>query len=305
MSKNIKFFLIPLLISLPIFWGMDAFQGNLEKFFYAQISEPFNNLSGVKIPPKPEKPKLSLEAKSAISIEIMKSGREKILFKKNTEEILPLASLTKLMTALIILENPEDFDFSKTLIISKNAADQGDTPNFGNLKKGEKYTFKKLFELMLTYSSNDATYAISEVIGVENFVNKMNQRAEELGLPNTHFVNSTGLDPKNSLTDFNYSTAEDLAKLAQYILENLPSIFEFSAQSSNYSSIENGLSNLNLRTSQELIGGKTGFTKNAGGCILFVFRNENGNIFINVILGTEKEAGRIKEMQKLIDWIRL
>jgi serine-type D-Ala-D-Ala carboxypeptidase (penicillin-binding protein 5/6) len=294
----IKIFFVSLFLSLLAFSGINSFQGNLERFFYAQISQSAGQIIEIELS---QKPLLELEAKSAISIKISEFGREKTVFKKNTLGILPLASLTKLMTALIILENPEDFNFSKTLTISKNAADQGDTPNFGNLKTGQKYALGKLFELMLVYSSNDAAFSLSEVIGTENFVDKMNQKAEELGLLNTYFVNPTGLDSE----DLNYSTVKDLVKLAQYILENQPSIFELSSQSQNDNSIENGLSNLNLHPGQKLIGGKTGFTKNAGGCILFVFQNENGNIFINVILGTEKEGGRIEEMQKLIDWIGL
>jgi D-alanyl-D-alanine carboxypeptidase len=86
-------------------------------------------------------------------------------------------------------------------------------------------------------------------------------------------------------------------------LQNLPQIFEISRQGQNYRSIENGLSNLKLDESQKFIGGKTGYTKNARGCILFIFQDKNGSKFINVILGTETEEERITEMQKVIDWI--
>lgn len=315
MSKGFKFFLIGL--SLP-FWlfALKLLQENLEKFFYAQISQPFDSISEVKIPPKIQKPKLELEAKSAISLKINKAGREKILFQKNPEEILPIASLTKLMTAVIVLED-ENYDLENTwLTISQIAASQENVPIYGNLDSEieKKFNVEKLLDLMLIYSSNDAAFALAEVIGLENFtpvveqsslggfVEKMNQKARELGLNNTHFVNPTGLDPEN-LEYFNYSTAKDLVKLAQYIFLNHPLIFEITLKKGPYL-IKNGLSDLILPENLNLIGKKTGYTDEAGGCILLVLNNEKGALFFNLILGTKKET-RIGEMQKLINWLTL
>lgn len=295
------------MISLPLWWSANIFQGNLEKFFYAQVSEPFNNLSEVKIPVKPEKPGLSLEAKSAISIKIMKSGGEKILFKKNTEEILPLASLTKLMAAVIILEDT-NYDLKQTLTISKTAAGQENVPNYGNLKAGESFTVEKLLELMLSYSSNDAAFALAELIGVDNFVEKMNLKVQSVGLNQTQFLNLTGLDPDSLFYGadtqkyFNYSSANDLANLVKYILKNHPLILETTLKKKAYS-IQNSISDLILTEGQTMLGGKTGYTDEAGGCLIFLFQDEKGNIFINVILGAPSAPARIQDAQKLIDWI--
>jgi len=305
MTKNIKIFLITLILSLPFWWGINVLKENLESSFYAQISQPLQDMSFVKIP---EKPNLDLQARAAISVKINEAGRQRTLFKQNSDQALPIASLTKLMTAVIVLEN---YDLEKTLVtISKGAANQENVPNYGNLDKeiGKKFSLKRLLDLLLIYSSNDAAWALAEVIDVPNFVEKMNEKAEDLGLENTHFVNPTGLDPENLcyepavLNYFNYSTTRDLAKLTQYILKEHPLIFEISIQEPLYK-IEDGIFDLFL--TQRVVGGKTGYTDEAGGCILFVFSDEKSNFFINVILGTPSASARIAEMQKLIDWLNI
>ena len=305
MTKNIKIFLITLILSLPFWWGINVLKENLESSFYAQISQPLQDMSFVKIP---EKPNLDLQARAAISVKINEAGRQRTLFKQNSDQALPIASLTKLMTALIVLENTpnDDFNLSNVVTISKEAADQEDVPNYGNLKKGERLRVEELLDLALIYSSNDAAFALAEVIGVENFVERMNQKAEILGLENTHFVNPHGLDPDELhytpgvINYFNYSSAKDLVKLSQYILKEHPLIFEISRKEPFYL-IKDGIFDLFLP--QEIVGGKTGYTDEAGGCILFLFRNERGSIFINLILGAPSASARIEEMQKLIDWL--
>jgi D-alanyl-D-alanine carboxypeptidase len=295
MKKKIKIFLfISFLAAYALFLIFS--QKYIENYFFSFIAKPFFEIPQLKIP-KEETEKPEIEAKAAISYKIGK--REKILFKKNEEEPLPIASLTKLMTAVIVLED-NNYDFEKSLEISPEAANQGNTPNCGNLDSqvGKKIKIKELFELMLSCSSNDAAFALSEVIGNDRFVGKMNQKAKEIGLNKTHFINPTGLDPADS-NDINYSTANDLIMLAKYILKNHPLIFEMTLKKTS----GNNFSNLNLKNNQKLIGGKTGYTKRAGGSIIIIFQNENGTIFMNVILGTEKEEDRIREMQKLIDWI--
>jgi D-alanyl-D-alanine carboxypeptidase len=301
-SRNLKFFLLIFLISLPFWWGINTFQKNLERFLSAQITKPVEEVVSQKLPERPKKPPLILETKSAISVKIKNDGQERIIFAKDIDKPLPIASLTKLMTALVALEN---YRLDDVFIISPQAAFQKNVPNFGNLDKeiGKKFTLEELLELMLVYSSNDAAYAIAEKMGVENFIEKMNQKAKELNLENTYFFNPHGLDPEivsEDLKNINQSTAKDLVKIAQYILQNYPLIFEITKKEPSCF-IENGIFNLFL--TQKLIGGKTGYTKTAGGSILFIFKNQKGDIFINVILGADSKEARIKEMQKLIDWL--
>ena len=303
MTKNIKFFLITFILSLAFWQGVNFSQNTLENFFYAQISEPFGQIVEIKIP---QKPPLELNAKSAISIKISsiglpagRQGKEKTLFRKNTSEILPLASLTKLMTAVIVLENV-NYDLKRLITISKTAAGHENVPDYSNLKAGERFTVEKLLELMLSYSSNDATYSLSELMGVNNFVKKMNLKAQELGLVQTQFLNSTGLEDIQN--NFNYSTANDLAVLTKYILKNHPLIFEITSRWKMYF-IRNSISDLILADSQIMLGGKTGYTDEAGGCLIFLFSDEKGNIVINIILGASSAETRIQEAQKLINWI--
>jgi len=323
MDKRTKIFLVSFILSLPSWWLINFVQKNLENYFFAQISQPYQEMVLVGIPEKIRKPKLELEAESVISIKVTKVGRERIPFQKNPEEILPIASLTKLMTAVIVLDSnpptilpardgaPKHYDLKNTWItISPEAANQVNVPNYGNLDKeiGKKFNLKQLLDLMLIYSSNDAAWALAEVIEIPNFVEKMNQKAKELGFKNTNFVNPTGLDPENlyfhppNREYFNYSTAQDLAKLAQYILENHPIIFEITLKKGPYL-VENGLSDLIWPENFTLRGGKTGYTDEAGGCLLTVLIDERGSLFFNIILGTPARQERISQMQKLIDWL--
>ena len=183
MKKSIKFFLVSLIASIFFWQGINFFQANLEKFFYAQISQPLKNITFTKIPQRPKKPKPILQSESAFSLKINKAGREKVIFSKNIEKTLPIASLTKLMTALVFFENTPSNILSSLTTISKEAAHQEDIPVYGNLKVGESLRVEKLLELMLFYSSNDAAFALSEIVGPESFfVEKMNRKAKTLGM---------------------------------------------------------------------------------------------------------------------------
>lgn len=304
MSKNLNFFLTALVATIFLGWGINVSQENLEDFFYAQISQPFVEISLVKIPPKSQKPKPELQIESALSVKINKFGKQRVVFRKDAVRSLPIASLTKLMTGLIVLENTpqDDFNFSRAITISKEAANQNDVPVYGNLKQGEVFTVKKLLRLMLAYSSNDAAFALSDIVDNKGFIEKMNQKTKDLGLENTYFVNSSGLDPQDPKQIPNYSTSQDLITLAKYILEKYPLIFELSLSQEPYPT-QNGISDLSLPEEQRFIGGKTGYTEKAGGCMLSIIQDEKQNHFINVILGTDSPKERIQEMQKLIDWL--
>jgi D-alanyl-D-alanine carboxypeptidase (penicillin-binding protein 5/6) len=300
MRKNLALFCFGILSGGFFTFFINFSQIKLENLLAAQITKPLEEISFVKFE-RPKKPPLEIEAKSAISLRLnpKKKEKERVLFSKNGNEILPIASLTKLMTALIVLENPESYPFEKEIKISKEAASKENVPEYGNLKPGEKKKIKELLELMLYFSSNDAAYALAEQIGVENFVAKMNEKAKEIGLKNTHFSNPTGLDPENlkwSLENkeyFNYSTANEIISLGKYILENYPLIFEFSNRKNKIQLLEN----------QNLVGMKTGYTDEAGGCIFLIFSNDNGDYFLNVILGAKSKEERFLQMQKLVDWI--
>ncbi|UMX47438.1 MAG: serine hydrolase [Candidatus Nealsonbacteria bacterium DGGOD1a] len=273
-------------------------QSSLENYLYAQASAPIGQMDFF-MPEKKAAPNLYLDAKASVSLRIGATGREKTIFKKNADEVLPIASLTKLMTAAVVFENPNPYVLDRQIMVSEAAAAQNDVPVFGNLQARETYTVRRLLNLMLFYSSNDAAYALSEVMGNDEFIAAMNKKAQSLGLEDTVFYNSNGLDMDDGNT--NHSSAADLIILVKYILENHREIFYFTIRSDMYLT-ENGIFNIKLWDGQSLIGGKTGYTEKAGGCMVLIVENQKNQRYINILLGSTSPETRVAEMQKLINF---
>lgn len=206
----VKIFLLSFVLGLFFWCGINTLGDNLEDFFFAQISYSVQEIFFPPRPPKTEKPRiqesdLDIKAKSVLSVKINKRGKQEIFYEKNSDKVLPIASLSKLMTALIVFRYPEYYDFSKPITISKQAVAQEE--NFGSLQYGEKISIKDLLHIMLMESSDDAAYALSEVISrgadiepkeqAEPFMGLMNLEIEKkLGLKDTELINPTGLDPE-------------------------------------------------------------------------------------------------------------
>jgi len=203
------------------------------------------------------------------------------------------------MTATVILEHPEIYDLNRPVIVSETAASQYDVPVYGNLNAGESSTVSDLLRSMLFYSSNDAAWALSEVMGEKEFTAAMNAKSKELNLVHTEFYNPNGLDCDDGMA--NHSSASDLILLAKYIIQNHPQILDYSAQPGPYLT-ENGILNLKFWDGNALVGGKTGFTEKAGGCMAVVFKDVNNRKYINVILGAVSPESRVAQMQKLINY---
>ncbi len=237
---------------------------------------------------------LNINAESAISVGVDGKADEKVLFKKNEEKKLPMASLAKLMTTVVVLEN---YNLSEKVKVNKLA--EAEIEDQGNLKEGEVFSVKGLLYMTLIESNNRATQILSGVIGSGKFVEKMNKKAEDLGLKDTHFEDSTGISPNS------YSTAKDVAKLSEYLFLNYPlfreiiSYKEFNLYSSD-GLFHHKLVNTNkLIGEPSIIGGKTGWTEEARGCFMTIQKNsKNGNYLIHVILSAED---RFEEMKKLIN----
>ncbi len=297
-GKKILCFIGAGIFSGMLFAAINDGQLKLEDYLYAQISEPMNNVVYATSLPKNQS-EINLAAKSALSLRIAANGREHLIYQKKSDEQMPIASLTKLMTATVILESPAVYDFDKQIVVSQIAARQDDVPSFGNLKAGEVYSVRQLLGLMLHYSSNDAAWALSESMGETEFVAAMNRKAADLGLDKTVFYNPHGLDLDNGST--NLSSADNMLLLVRYILKNHPEIFSLSIQSGPYVT-ENGIFNLKLWDGQNLVGGKTGYTEKAGGCMIIVFDGKNQRRYINILLAAESSETRVVEMQKLINY---
>ncbi len=235
---------------------------------------------------------LEIDAKAVISVKVDSQGNEKILFEKNSEEPLPIASLTKLMTALVVFDLNETYYPSQLITITKEAVLQEGSSKYSDLRIGEELSVEELLHIMLIESSNDAAFALSQPLGQEGFEGVMDLYARNLGLLNTQFANPTGLESDNPEAPKNFSTAKDLSKLAKYILKNYPQIFEITNKRSYEVLKPDGSvhhfipqnTNELLGEIPEIIGGKTGWSPEAGGCLLLVLKNSrDNNYYINVI----------------------
>ena len=316
MNRNFKYFLIPLLLSIPLWLGVNILHQRLGNFFYwlemssnpvllaAQESQMSfqNNIINLKPIRNESISDPEIEAKSIVSIFVDNQGRGRVLFKKEKDVRLPIASLTKLMTAKIVLDN---YDLSKEIEISKEAIAQEE--NFGKLELGKIFPVSYFFYPLLMESSNDAAFALAndyDGMTEKKFIQLMNQESQRLGLTNTRFFNSTGLDPEKPDQNINYSTAADLAELTKNLL---PYFFAWEVLSiPKFDTYGPELINTNelLGKFSNILGGKTGYTEKALGCFILVTKAPKGaGYIINVILGANGVNSRFQEMEKLINWL--
>lgn len=243
---------------------------------------------------------LDLDAKSAILIDAT-SG--KILYEKNVDERLPMASMTKIMSMLIVMENIHNgnLKYDDKVLISKTASSMGGSQVF--LQAGEEYKLEDLLKCIAVSSANDAVVAVAEKIsGSEaEFVNLMNKRAQELGLSNTHFDNPHGLDSDN-----HYSSARDMANLAKELLK-YEDILKFTSIYEDYLTKPDGsqiwLVNTNrlVRFYEGVDGLKTGFTTNAGYCLTATARKNNFRL-ISVVMKSSSGDTRSKDTTTLLTY---
>lgn len=209
---------------------------------------------------------------------------QKILYEQNANEKTSIASLTKIMTAIVALENIESLDDKVVLIPSDFQGLQEANAAVAGFFVGETVTYRDLLYGLMLPSGADAAQALTRLIAGnrENFVLKMNEKAKELGLNNTNFVNETGLDIDN-----HYSSLKDVAKIFQYALQNED--FKKIISSSSYilsnnsktlqSTVFKNLKKNNLEMDY-MIGGKTGTTENAGLCLTSIANYNNTNYML-------------------------
>ena len=270
----------------------DIFLGNFSNGVQNVVTQNEDKKTDVRVDAATTQSTVDQEitAESAISIESDLLNVRNVIFKKNSGKKLPIASLTKLMTAIVVLDN---YDLSDIVTVNK-AADLQD-PMKQDVKLGDAMPAKNFLDIMLIESSNKSAYALSELMGTQKFVDLMNQKAKSLGLKNTFFEDPTGLSPQN------VSTASDLTELAEYIFKNYPKIADISMVKELYIPTFGTALNTDelLGEMPNIVFGKTGFTIEAKGCLLLVLDNpKNNNYLINVILGADD---RFSEMKKLVN----
>ena len=243
-------------------------------------------------------------AQSAIVMNFKPNSEQgSVLYQKNINQVLPIASLTKIMTGIIVLEN---FDLEEIIKVSKNSVlTLGDK---GGLVTDEELKVKDLLYIMLIESSNDAAMALTSDnswLSYDDFIGLMNSKIKEIGLENTNLIDPAGLSVDNQ------STALDLAKLTNYSLR-FPMLWEILRTSqATIHSIDNkfvhNLINTNtlLDKFSFLRGGKTGYTIEANGCMLTVSEIPtslgDNNYLITVVLGSSQ---REIDTETLITWAK-
>lgn len=243
---------------------------------------------------------LAPNSKSAILIEAS-TGR--ILFEKNSDEQLAPASMTKIMSMLLIMDAIDSGKISLTdsVMISKNAALMGGSQVF--LQEGETYTVEQLLKGIAIASGNDAVVAMAEKVGgsVDNFVNMMNEKAKSLGLNNTHFVNPHGLDAKD-----HYSSARDMSIMGKELVK-YEKILEFTSIYEDYLKKPDGSSTWLVNTNRlvrfynGVDGLKTGFTSTAGYCITTTAK-KNDMRLLSVVMGADTSDKRSNDTVNMLNY---
>lgn len=221
----------------------------------------------------------------------------RLVWEKNLEEQFPIASLTKMMVALLTMEQIKagNVALEDLVTISKYATWVGGSKVY--IKAGQKLSVADLLQAAMIRSGNDAAYALAEYVGgtEENFVTQMNKRCEELGMDNTCFSNSTGMPERAKDVDDNQSTAGDLLLLARELVK-YDDILDMTSRSTEKIQNANGLytySNRNTLVEKyaEIDGLKTGFTNAAKYCIVATSKRCDHRV-ITILLGMETKSLR-------------
>jgi serine-type D-Ala-D-Ala carboxypeptidase (penicillin-binding protein 5/6) len=259
--------------------------------------------------PEEKEEEFLIQAEAAISL-YYKDGEKKVLYEKNKEKELPIASISKLMTALVVFEN-------------YNLEEEVNVSGITNFKGWKETEIKSVVSQMIVESNNISSFVLATVSdrfiskedfngnSVQLFVEKMNQKAKEIGLEKTSFINPSGLDEGSK---YNRSTATEVADLSIYIIENQKDIFEISKTPIYYVYSPSGTvyyQSFNTNSliydqkedwQKEIVGGKTGTTVMAGQCLLVVLKEpETEGYIINIILGSDS---RFDDMIKLVNYIK-
>lgn len=260
--------------------------------FFILISLTANSLAIPKAIPKPP----SIAAKSYI---LMDYDSNIILAQNNADTPVAPASITKIMTAYVVFSELEEgnINLSDLVTISKKAWKTPGSRMF--IKVNTKVSIEDLLQGMIIQSGNDASVALSEHIAgsEETFAALMNQHAQSLGMKNSNFLNSTGLPNLEHKT-----SARDLAILARALIEKFPQYYKwYSTKEFTYNNIKQANRNKLLWRDNSVDGMKTGYTEDAGYCLVSSAKRENMRL-ISVVLGTKSVNARAQESQKLLNF---
>ena len=235
---------------------------------------------------------------------LMEKSTGKILYEYESTKESPPASMTKIMSMILIMDQIKDkkLSYEDDVVISENASSMGGSQVY--LNTNEKYKVKDLLKSVAIASANDAVVALAEKTygTTEKFVEKMNKKCKELGCKNTNFVNPHGLDAEG-----HYSSSYDMALMARYLLTNHEEILEFTSIYEDYLKRPDGsqtwLVNTNklVRFYENVDGLKTGFTEGAGYCLTATAKR-GGMRLISVVMGVDTVDNRTSDTVKLLNY---
>lgn len=294
--KETIYSILTIIIPISFFFGVYFYKTAKENANIKNSEILTENISEKKI----ENPfqEIKIIAHSAI-VKDLSTGE--IIYEKNSDEVVPLASLTKIMTALVT----ELFNSKKQMAMISSSAIQQEGDNF--LRQGESFDIKKLISFMMVASSNDGAAAVAEAVqkiqDKEPFTDKMNEVARNIGMQNTYFFNETGLDENDNQAGA-LGSASDMTKLLEYTLRNHPEIFEATRKSVYSTYSDNGIlhkaTNTNSIISElpNLLASKTGYTDLAGGNLAVVIDPGLNKPVAIVVLGSTLE-GRFEDVLKI------
>lgn len=250
--------------------------------------------------PAEQMPDLKVGSKAAYLVE---NSTGKVLFEQNATERRPIASMTKIMTLLLTLEQVDGgtLNLEDKITISQNAASMGGSQAF--LDAGSEYRVTDLIKTVVVCSANDSSVALAEHVAgsVDEFVKRMNNRAKELGMENTLFVNCTGLPAPGQ-----YCCAKDVSVMTRELLKhkdyyNYTKIWmeDFVHPTGRTTSITN--TNKLIRFYEGCDSGKTGYTAEAGHC-LSASAKRNGMRLVSVVIGAPDSKTRFADSQTLLNY---
>lgn len=257
-------------------------------------------LLGLSVPYGLSAMALSEDEISAPSAVLMEPTTRKVLFEKNAHEIRPCASITKIMTLILVFEAIDEgkLDYDDVISASAHAASMGGSDIW--LEEGETMTVHELIKAVVVASANDAAVALAEAVSgsEDEFIVSMNERAKELSMFDTTFKNCNGLDEEGHLT-----TAYDVALMSAELMKH-EKIYEYSSIWLDYlRGGETQIVNTNklLKSYKGITGLKTGTTSQAGSCMSATAERE-GLSLVAVVLGCDTGTGRFSDAAKLLDY---
>jgi D-alanyl-D-alanine carboxypeptidase len=310
-KKDIPLAIIVLLLAPSLFF---LFNSSLENYFYANLIDiddfaeaNYSQLENLITGHQPIRnwsiPEPDIKSSTATAIEINSQGDKKILLSKNSEHPYLIASISKLMAAIVAVDS---YSLDQTTIISQTAANQiGST---SPLREGDNLYVKDLISLSLMQSDNGAAYALAEIMGVHNFVREMNEKARSLGLKQTNFFTPSGLTDFNQRN--NYSNASELTEMVIFLwtqpeyeiireILRKKSVAIYDATGAFY--YRSTSNNRFIGKYSSFVGGKTGYLPSAGECLISVFQRQGSdNYLVITVLGSED---RFSDTEAVINWL--